>query len=221
MHRMSRREAIKSAGLAGLALALAAARARGETKGGAIMPGPIKPQPYALPPLAYKSLDPVIDDQTLALHHDKHHAGYVAGANKALDELAKAREAGDFALVKHWERDLAFNGSGCILHSLYWTSMWPGGRGKPSEALAQAIDASFGSQAKMQAQFAAATKAVEGSGWGILVWEPATMRLDVLQVEKHQDLTIWGCTPILVCDVWEHAYYLKYQNKRPITWMRG
>ena len=175
----------------------------------------VKPQAFALPLLPYRSLEPIIDDATLALHHDKHHAAYVAGANKALDELAKARDAGDFALVKHWERELAFHGSGVLLHNLYWESMAPGGKGKPAAALAEAIAASFGSQEKMLAQFAAATKAVEGSGWGVLVWEPATQRLAVLTIEKHQDLTVWGCTPILVCDVWEHAYYLKYQNKRP------
>jgi len=183
----------------------------------------VKPQEFVLPPLGYKSLDPVIDDATLALHHDKHHAAYVAGANKALDELAKAREAGDFALVKHWERDLAFNGSGCVLHAMYWASMWPGGRGRPSDAFAAAVDASFGSQAKMLAQFAAATKAVEGSGWGVLAWEPATRRLVILQAEKHQNLTVWGAAPLLICDVWEHAYYLKYQNKRPDyvdAWMK-
>ncbi|MCX5682826.1 MAG: superoxide dismutase [Planctomycetota bacterium] len=186
-------------------------------------PATLKPQAFTLPPLPYKSLDPVIDDPTLALHHDKHHAAYVAGANKALDELAKARDAGDFALVKHWERDLAFNGSGCVLHAMYWASMWPGGRGKPEGALADAIDQSFGLLAKMQAQFAAAAKAVEGSGWCVLAWEPATTRLVILQAEKHQQLTIWGVAPILICDVWEHAYYLKYQNKRPDyveAWMK-
>jgi Fe-Mn family superoxide dismutase len=203
---------------------MAAATTRNETQGETRMaPATPKPQAFTLPTLPYKSLDPVIDDQTLALHHDKHHAAYVAGANKALEELAKARDAGDFALVKHWERDLAFNGSGCVLHAMYWASMWPGGRGKPEGALADAIEQSFGSQAKMQAQFAAATKAVEGSGWGVLAWEPATTRLVVLQAEKHQQLTIWGVTPILICDVWEHAYYLKYQNKRPDyveAWMK-
>jgi len=172
------------------------------------------PEAYTLPQLPYKSLEPVIDDATLALHHDKHHAGYVKGANAALEALAKARDAGDFALVKHWERELAFAASGHALHMLYWTSMWPGGRGEPSAALAQAIGDSFGSKEKMLAQFAAATKAVEASGWGVLAWEPLGRRLMVLQVEKHQDLTVWGCVPILVCDVWEHAYYLKYQNNR-------
>ena len=172
------------------------------------------PEAYSLPPLEYKSLEPVIDDATLALHHDKHHAGYVKGANAALDALAKARDAGDFAAVKHWERELAFHGAGHVLHTLYWAGMWPKGRGQPSEALAKAIDASFGSKDKMLAQFAAATKAVEASGWGVLAWEPLAKRLVILQAERHQDLAIWGCTPILVCDVWEHAYYLKYQNNR-------
>jgi len=210
---MTRRKVLKGIGIGGISLALEATLGRGETKGGTTMP---QPQPFALPPLPYKSLEPVIDDATLALHHDKHHAGYVAGANKALDELAKAREASDFALVKHWERELAFHGSGVLLHNLYWASMCPPGCGcKPSAALKEAIDASFGSQEKMLAQFSAATKAVEGSGWGILVWEPTTQRLAILTVEKHQDLTLWGGVPILVCDVWEHAYYLKYQNKRP------
>ena len=175
---------------------------------------PAGPEAYTLPPLPYKSLEPAIDDATLALHHDKHHAGYVKGANAALEALAKAREAGDFTLVKHWERELAFAASGHALHALYWTSMWPGGRGEPSAALAQAMEASFGSKEKMLAQFAAATKAVEASGWGILAWEPLGKRIVVLQAEKHQDLTVWGAIPILVCDVWEHAYYLKYQNNR-------
>jgi len=191
---------------------------------------PAGPEAYTLPPLPYKSLEPVIDDATLALHHDKHHAGYVKGANAALEALAKAREAGDFALVKHWERELAFHASGHALHALYWTSLWPGiasaksrragtlaepgGRGQPSPELAQAMEASFGSKEKMLAQFAAATKAVEASGWGVLAWEPLGRRLVVLQAERHQDLTVWGCMPLLVCDVWEHAYYLKYQNNR-------
>ena len=210
---ITRRDALKTIGLAGVGWAIASSIVPGTIKGEAPME---KPQAFSLPPLPYKSLEPVIDDATLALHHDKHHAGYVAGANKALDELAKARDAGDFALVKHWERELAFHGSGVLLHNLYWASMCPPGCGcKPSAALKEAIDASFGSQEKMCAQFSAATKAVEGSGWGILVWEPATKRLLILTVEKHQDLTLWGCVPILVCDVWEHAYYLKYQNKRP------
>jgi len=213
-----RRDALKSIGLAGLSLAMAATTVgcgqddEGETAMEEATTG--RPQTYTLPPLPYKSLEPVIDDETLALHHDKHHAGYVKGANGAIEALEKARASSDYATIKHWERALAFHGSGHVLHTLYWTSMWPGGRGQPSADLAKAIDASFGGKGTMLSQFAAATKAVEASGWGVLAWEPVGKRLIVLQAERHQDLTVWGCVPLLVCDVWEHAYYLKYRNKR-------
>ena len=216
MVRLSRRDALRSIGLGGLSLAMAATGCgtdEGESDMEETAPA-AGPQPYTLPPLAYKSLEPVIDDQTLALHHDKHHAGYVKGANAAVAALETARAEGDFGLIKTWERALAFHGSGHALHTLYWTSMWPKGRGKPSDDLAAAVKTSFGSHEKMLAQFAAATKAVEASGWGILAHEPLGKRLVVLQAERHQDLTVWGCVPILVCDVWEHAYYLKYQNRR-------
>jgi Fe-Mn family superoxide dismutase len=220
---MSRRDALRSIGLGGLSVALtattgcSAAQTQTQTpmKGAATMdPSAMKPEAYTLPPLPYKSLEPVIDDATLALHHGKHHAGYVSGANAALAALEKGRDAGDFAAIKAGERELAFHGSGHALHALYWTSMWPGGRGAPSDAMKACAAASFGSVEKMLAQFAAATKAVEASGWGVVAWEPLGKRMVILQAERHQDLTIWGCVPLLVCDVWEHAYYLKYQNRR-------
>ncbi len=175
--------------------------------------------PYELPPLpyAYNALEPYIDEQTMHLHHDIHHKGYVDNQNKAEAELAKARQAGDYALVKHWERELAFNGSGNILHTMFWTNMAPanhGGGGTPQGALAEQINKDFGSFDAFKAQFIAAATGVEGSGWGILAWEPLGKRLVVLMAEKHQNLTEWGATPLLVLDVWEHAYYLKYQNKR-------
>lgn len=174
---------------------------------------------YELPPLPYPydALEPYIDEQTMHLHHDIHHKGYVDGLNKAEAELAKAREANDFALVKHWEREAAFHGSGHILHAIFWTNMAAagnGGGGTPSGALAQQIEADFGSFDKFKAQFIAASIAVEGSGWGILAWQPTLRKLVILQAEKHQQLTQWGAIPLLVLDVWEHAYYLKYQNKR-------
>ena len=219
---ITRRGALKGLGLAGLGLATASGASAQEPGDDAAAPG--APRPFAHPPLPYKSLEPLIDDRTLALHHGKHHLGYVKGANKALQALAEAREKGDFALIKHWERQLAFTGSGAVLHELYWTSMYPGGRGRPSAALAACIGASFGSREKMIAHFAAATKAVEASGWGILAYDPASRRLLVLQSERHQDLTIWNARPILVCDVWEHAYYLHYQNRRAAyvdAWMKA
>ncbi len=170
----------------------------------------------ALPdlPYAYDALEPVIDKQTVGLHHDKHHAGYVRGFNGALEKLKAARAAGDFSAIKHLSRDLAFHGSGHAFHTLYWDSMKPGGRTRPGRALGRAIDRDFGSFEDMLGQFRAATKSVEGSGWGVLAIEPSTNQLVILQSEKHQNLTVWGCTPLMVCDVWEHAYYLKYQNMR-------
>jgi len=172
---------------------------------------------YTLPPLpyGYDALEPMYDEQTLKIHHDKHHAAYVKGLNDALAKLDNARKAKDFTAVKAASIDLAFNGSGHILHSLFWHSMKPGGNGgqMPAE-LKAALDESFGSADSAQTQFAAAAKAVEGSGWGVLAFEPVAQKLLILQCEKHQNLTIWGVVPLLVCDVWEHAYYLKYQNNR-------
>jgi len=174
---------------------------------------------YTLPelPYAYDALEPYIDEQTMHLHHDVHHNGYVKGLNAAEAKLAAAREAGDFALIKHLERDAAFHGSGHILHAIFWPNMAPagnGGGGKPSGALAAQIEKDFGSFDAFKAQFVAASTAVEGSGWGILAWQPAGKQLVILTAEKHQNLTQWGVTPLLVLDVWEHAYYLKYQNRR-------
>jgi len=171
---------------------------------------------YELPalPYAYDALEPHIDEQTMHLHHDLHHKGYVDGLNKALDMLAAARESGDFALVKHWEREAAFHGSGHFLHSIFWQNMGPNKGGEPKGALRQQIEKDFGSFDAFRKQFSAAANAVEGSGWALLVWEGNAGQLEILTSEKHQNLTQWGVVPLLVLDVWEHAYYLKYQNKR-------
>ena len=164
-------------------------------------------------PYSYEALAPAYEARTLRLHHTKHHAGYVRGLNKAIDALAAARKEGDFAHVKAWSRALAFHGSGHVLHSLFWRSMTPAGSAVPTD-LARAMTASFGSVESGKAHLAAATGAVEGAGWGVLAYEPLGDRLVILQTEKHQNLTIWGAVPLLVCDVWEHAYYLQYQNRR-------
>lgn len=167
-------------------------------------------------PYAYDALEPYYDEQTVRIHHDKHHQGYVDGLNKAEDSLEKARESGDYSGIRALEKAAAFNGSGHILHTLFWQSMCSPStaQGKPSGHLAEAIDKDFGSFEKFKAHFSAATREVEGSGWGILAYRPMDGKLVVLQAEKHQNLTQWGVIPILVCDVWEHAYYLKYQNRR-------
>jgi superoxide dismutase, Fe-Mn family len=172
---------------------------------------------YVLPdlPYDYAALEPLYDEQTLKLHHDKHHAGYVTKLNAALSKLDKARSANDYSSIQAISDELAFNGSGHVLHTLFWHSMKPGGNnGKIPADLTKELEKSFGSADKALAQFAAATKAVEGSGWGILAFEPFSQKLIILQCEKHQNLTFWSAVPLLVCDVWEHAYYLKYKNDR-------
>ncbi len=167
-------------------------------------------------PYPYDALEPYIDEQTMRLHHDIHHAGYVAGLNNAEAKLAEARKAGDFALIKHWSREAAFHGSGHLLHSLFWPNMIAASQAKPAPggALARAIDQDFGSFETFKAQFIAASIAIEGSGWGVLAYRPDDDALVILTAEKHQNLTQWGVVPLLVLDVWEHAYYLKYQNRR-------
>lgn len=171
---------------------------------------------FALPalPYEYKALEPVIDAKTVELHHDKHHKGYVDGANKAEEKLAAARADGNFDLVKHWSRELAFHGSGHILHTIYWTNLSGKGGGEPKGDLAKHIAKNFGDFAKFKTHLSKATVAVEGSGWGVLAYQVFSKNLTVLQIEKHQDLTTMGAIPLLVLDVWEHAYYLTYQNKR-------
>lgn len=170
---------------------------------------------YVLPalPYPYNALEPYIDEATMKLHHDIHHAGYVKGLNNATKKVAESMDSGDFSLIKHWERELAFHGAGHFLHNLFWRNMGPSA-GKRSQALDTYLTKSFGSFDRFAALFKQATSAVEGSGWGILAFQPDGDRLVVLQAEKHQNLTQWITVPILVCDVWEHAYYLKYQNKR-------
>lgn len=171
---------------------------------------------HVLPPLPYEynALEPHIDEQTMRLHHDKHHLAYVNGLNNAEAKLAEAREKNDFALVKHWERELAFHGAGHFLHVIFWENMSPNGGGTPSGKLADVINHNFGSFDKFISQFKAAGAAVEGSGWVLLVQNKMTKALEILTAEKHQNLSQWVTVPLLVCDVWEHAYYLKYQNNR-------
>ncbi len=175
------------------------------------------PGQHRLPPLpyAYNALEPVISERALRIHHDKHHKAYVDGLNKAEINLVKARQNSDYAYIKYWENQLSFNGSGHILHSIFWTIMTPiGTGGQPGPQTTNQIVGYFGTYDAFKEQFETAAEKVEASGWGILIWQPAWRRLEILQCEKHQNLTQWGGIPILVCDVWEHAYYLDYQNKR-------
>lgn len=177
----------------------------------------VPPGGHQLPPLPYpyNALEPVISTKTLCIHHDQHHLSYVQGLNKAELELLEARKKNNFSLIKHWERELAFHGSGHILHSIYWTIMTtPGNGGKPGFFTEDRITNYFGIIDIFKEQFSEAASKVEASGWAALVWQPAWGRLEILTPEKHQNLTQWGSIPILVIDVWEHAYYLDYQNRR-------
>lgn len=178
--------------------------------------GYVPPGGHRLPPLPYpyNALEPVISEMTLRIHHDRHHLAYVEGLNKAELKLAEARRMGDFSLVKHWEREIAFNGSGHILHSIYWTVMAPPAVREPGYYTGLEIEKYFGSFASFKEQFTAASIQVEASGWGVLCWVPSWRRLEILNAEKHQNLTQWGAIPVLVVDAWEHAYYLDYQNRR-------
>ncbi|MGI5819742.1 MAG: superoxide dismutase [Armatimonadota bacterium] len=165
-------------------------------------------------PYAYDALEPYLGEQTLRTHHDKHHQGYVDGLNSAEAKIEQAREAGDFSDVRSICDALAFNYSGHLFHSIYWQCMSPDGGGEPDGALAEQIRSDFGDFATFRQQFLAATNAVQASGWGVLAWRPQGQKLVILQAEKHQNLAEWGAVPVMVLDVWEHAYYLDYQNER-------
>ncbi|MFP3728408.1 superoxide dismutase [Priestia filamentosa] len=171
---------------------------------------------HTLPPLPYpyEALEPYIDRETMRLHHDKHHQTYVDGLNKAEKEMKKARSSGDFTLIAHWEREAAFHGAGHYLHTLFWNVMSPNGGGKPRGEIRKAIDSTFGGFERFKQQFTEAANKVEGSGWGVLVWAPRAHRVEILQAEKHQNLSQYDVIPLLALDVWEHSYYLKYQNDR-------
>jgi len=169
---------------------------------------------YTLPDLPYDfgALEPHYSGEILELHHDKHHAAYVTGANTTLEKLADARDKGDFGAIVGLEKTLAFNLSGHVLHSIFWTNLSPEGGDKPDGDLGSAVDEHFGSFDGFKAQLTQATTTIQGSGWGVLAWEPLGRRLLVEQVYDHQGNIGQGSVPLLVFDAWEHAFYLQYKN---------
>jgi Fe-Mn family superoxide dismutase len=171
---------------------------------------------YTLPELQYDygALEPHISAKIMQLHHDKHHAAYVAGANKALEGLEEARAKNDFAKIALLEKQLGFNLSGHVLHSIFWQNLKPQGGGEPTGELATQIQKDFGSFAGFKAQLTNATATVMGSGWGALIWEPVGKRLTTVQIHDHQSETGQGSVPLLVIDAWEHAWYLQYVNEK-------
>ncbi len=172
---------------------------------------------YVLPdmPYDYGALEPAITGEILELHHSKHHAAYVKGANDTLERLAETRAAGDFSGLVGLEKTFAFNLSGHVLHTIFWDNLSPDGGDRPEGDLAAAVDEHFGSFEAFTKQLSSATATVQGSGWGVLAWEPLSQRLVVEQVYDHHGNIGMNTTPLLVFDAWEHAYYLQYRNVRP------
>ena len=170
--------------------------------------------PYTLPDLSYDygALEPHVSGQIMELHHSKHHAAYVKGANTALDALAHARESDDFSDITKLQKDLAFHVSGHVLHSMFWENLSPDGGGTPDGDLGAAIEDGFGGFEHFRSQLTQSALNVQGSGWGALTWEPLGQRLIVEQIYDHQSNVGQGAPPLLVLDMWEHAYYLQYRN---------
>ncbi len=171
---------------------------------------------YRLPDLEYDfgALEPHISGRIMELHHGKHHAAYVKGANETLEKLDAARQEEDFSRLGALEKALAFHLSGHVLHSLFWRNLAPNGGGRPLGELAHAIDRDFGGFAKLRRQMTEVAATVMGSGWSALVWEPVGKRLLTTQIYDHQSNLSQGGLPIMVLDAWEHAYYLQYQNRK-------
>lgn len=163
---------------------------------------------------SYSALEPYYNAETLRIHYEILYKGYVDNTNKILQNLEIARKLGDYRNIKCLEKDLSFFGSGAILHKLFFENMTPK-KTTLSPELERQIHQDFGSTNAMLEQFTEAAKTVEASGWCLLVWVPEWNKLQVLQCEKHQNLTLWGCKPLLVLDMWEHSYFLQYKTKRP------
>jgi Fe-Mn family superoxide dismutase len=168
---------------------------------------------YRLPdlPYDYAALEPHLSAEIMQLHHDKHHAAYVTGANTALEKLAAARAGEDFGAITKLEKDLAFHLSGHVLHSLFWQNLGPDG-GEPTGDLLAQLEKDFGGVAAFRAHLLQAANTVQGSGWAVAAWEPLAQRVIVSQVYDHQGNVGQGSLPILVVDAWEHAWYLQYKN---------
>jgi Fe-Mn family superoxide dismutase len=166
-------------------------------------------------PLPYRQnhLEPHMDEETMSLHYTYHHGGAVKAANKDMEMIRKSMDAGQMETVDYWTKKLSFHFSSHILHTIFWTNL-TNKPVTPKGELLKDIELNFGSFEKLKSYIAHTAKNVDGAGWGILGYQPYTKRLTVLQCENHEKLTQWGVIPILVIDVWEHAYYLKYRHKR-------
>ena len=166
-------------------------------------------------PLPYSEsyLEPHMDQETLHLHYTFHHSAAVKGANKDMSMIQQSVSQNNLETVDFWTKKLSYHLSSHILHSIFWTNL-SNKTSSPQGDLLKRIEKEFGSYDKLKLYLAKTAKDVDGSGWGILGYQPYVDKLTVLQCENHEKLTLWGVVPLLVIDVWEHAYYLKYRNKR-------
>ncbi len=169
---------------------------------------------YSLPalPYDYAALEPHISARIMELHHSKHHQAYVDGANGALAQMAEARESGNFGAINKLEKDLAFHLGGHVNHSIFWTNLQGHGAATPEGEIQAAIDEFFGSYEAFQAHFTAVAMGIQGSGWAVLSWDPIGAQLVIQQLFDQQANTAQGTIPVLQLDMWEHAFYLDYQN---------
>ena len=165
-------------------------------------------------PYPINALEPYYSAETLDIHYNKLYTGYVDNTNKIEEKLSKARQTNNFENIKCLEKDLSFYASGAILHQLFFENLGPAIPTNPDINLMEQIIKDFGDFDKFKKQFNEASKTVEASGWGLLVWVPEFKRLEILQCEKHQNLTLWGCIPLLIIDMWEHSYFLQYKTDR-------
>ena len=180
---------------------------------------------YTLPemPYAYDALEPHIDAQTMEIHHSKHHQKYTDGMNGALEKLSPELQDKDIEEIlsninqvpDDVKGTINFNGGGYDNHKLFWNSMKQNGGGEPTGAIADAINDSFGSFAEFKELFSSKTAPIQGSGWGWLVYNPNSGKVEYKAMSNQTSPRTEGLVPLLGLDVWEHAYYLKYQNKRP------
>lgn len=172
----------------------------------------LKPLPYA-----YDALSPTIGEETVRIHHDTHQAGYVKGWNETEERLKYVRSKGkpSGGMLRGAYQSLAFNGAGIILHEMYWENLCPpAASGMPSKAFEKCAIRCFGSPQELIDQMIETGSAIRGSGWVILAWIPRFDRMVILPVQEHEMRWIPGATPLIVIDVWEHAYYLQYQSDR-------
>ncbi len=164
-------------------------------------------------PYSENFLEPYMDAETMHLHYTFHHGGAVKAANKDVSMIKKALDENNLETVDYWTKKLSYHFSSHILHSIFWTNL-TNKKTSPTSDLQKRIEKNFGSYDRLKSLIAATSKNVDGNGWGIVAYQPYSDSLTVLQCENHEKLTQWGAIPLLVIDVWEHAYYLKYKNKR-------